>query len=140
MWNAETVVLAVVGGILTIVSGAGFWQYLTHRKDEPVRRRDADIAAAHVSQQMALAVAEANRQTAESNRQDNSDLRKDLDRVRQDLAEESRRSDRLEQRLNWQAHVNQILRAWIEDIVLRWEELRHKATPPAQPRLPDPPE
>jgi hypothetical protein len=55
---SESTIVTIVVALLSLLGGAGFWGYMTNRKEAPIKKRDADIAVAHASQQMALAVAE----------------------------------------------------------------------------------
>ena len=68
-------VLSIILGTLGVLGSAGFWGYKQSRKEAPIKKRDADLAVAETSQQMALAVAIAARE-------DNVTLRADLEKDR----------------------------------------------------------
>lgn len=128
-------IVPVTLGVLSVAGGAGFWGYLQSRKDQPVKQKDADIAAAEKSQQMALAVAD--------------DLREDMIRLRADFNAErdarnalSGRFDQLSEHVREQDNTIQRLRrgwhAWAaawDDMVANWDLLRHRDTPPARPNI-----
>jgi hypothetical protein len=132
---SESTIAVIIGGILAVLGGAGFWTYMSHRKDAPIKKRDADIAAAHISQQMALANAE--------------DLRVDLGRVREEVKEErtarealSTRFEALQKTVNEQADTISSLRrvirifndAWAS-LEANWQILRLQETAPSKPYI-----
>lgn len=131
----ETTITVIIGGLLAVLGGAGFWTYMSHRTDAPIKKRDADVAAAHVSQQMAIANAE--------------ELRKDVDRIRGDLNHEreqreelSTRFEALQTKVNEQADTISSLRriirifndAWAS-LEANWQILRLQETAPSKPYI-----
>lgn len=131
----DSVVMIIVGA-LGVLGGGGFWGYWQSRKDQPVKKRDADLAAAEKSQQMALAVAD--------------DLREDLTRLRTDLNAErdarntlAGRFDQLEVTVREQNRTITVLRevartwdaAW-QQLTKDWATLRLRDTAPERPLLP----
>lgn len=125
----------IIVAVLAILGGTGYWGYRQSRKEAPVKKRDADLAAAEKSQQMALAVA--------------GDLRTDLIRLRADLDAEraargtlSDRVDELGKRINEQSGTIRALReglrmwanAW-DNLVRNWDTLRLLDQPPEQPKV-----
>ena len=125
--NEQTIVTIVVA-VLSLLGGAGFWGYLTNRKEAPIKKRDADVAVAHQSQQMALAIAE--------------DLRQDVGRIRTELAEEREARKALAARVDAQESTIQGLRgavrafrdAWA-NLTANWQVIRLQDNPPAEPRI-----
>ena len=132
---SESTVVAIVVAVIGLLGGAGFWGWLQSRKEAPIKKRDADIAAAHTSQQMALAIAD--------------DLRTDVGRLRTDLDAERRAREglgsevrELRQKVEEQADVILALRravrafkdAWA-DLTANWHTVRLQETPPRQPHI-----
>lgn len=129
---SETSIVAIIGALFALLGGAGFWGFLQNRKEAPIKKRDADVAAAHTSQQMALAVAD--------------DLRTDVGRLRDDLnaerEERKREVGELRQKVEAQADTIQNLRravrafkdAWAE-ITANWSVVRLQDTPPVAPYI-----
>ena len=132
---SEASIVTIIVGVLGVLGGGGFWGYRQFRKEAPVKKRDADIAVAEKSQQMALAVAE--------------NMRKDVERLRTDLNTErdarqtlTGRVDSLETQVREQNRTIQILReavrlfnaAW-DDLTHRWHTLRQSEHPPARPHI-----
>lgn len=125
--------VALILGVLGVLGGGGVWTYLQSRKDAPVKKRDADIAAADQSVQMALSVA--------------SDLREDVGRLRSELGtERSERiqlSGRVEELSAQLAASNRItekvrnafheLSAWADDVIAKWHIIRLEDAPPKKP-------
>lgn len=125
----------IIIAFLGVVGGTGFWQYWTSRKKAPIEQKDADIAHAEKSQQMAMAIAD--------------DLREDYVRLRADLGSEreerqklSGRVDGLETHIREQARTIGTLRdavrifsaAW-DDLELRWHEYRLSDKPKQRPHV-----
>lgn len=129
---SESSIVSIIGALFVLLGGAGFWGFLQNRKEAPIKKRDADVAAAHVSQQMALAVAD--------------DLRTDVGRLREDLnheREERKREVReLRQTVELQNDTIASLRravrafrdAWAE-ITANWADIRLRDTPPVAPYI-----
>ena len=125
---SETSIVAIILGVLTILGGGGFWGYKQFSKEAPVRKRDADIAVAEKSQQMALAVAES--------------TRKDLERYAAQMNILTGRVESLETQVREQNRTIQTLReavrlfhaAW-DDLTYRWHTVRQSEHPPARPNI-----
>lgn len=129
------IVLPIILGILGVLGGTGYWGYRQSRREAPVRQRDADIAAAERSQQMALAVAD--------------DLREDVGRLRNELGEERTRvntlsgrveelSAQLSQQSQLLASVKDSFRTlsnWVDSILENWDTIRHNAEAPRKPTI-----
>lgn len=128
-------VVTLIVGLLAAVLGGGFWQYRQSRKDAPIQKRDADIAVAETSQQMALASAQR--------------LEADVIRLAAGLVTESEarqelsgRVSSLETRIVEQDRTIGKLRdavrifsaSW-DDLVLRWAVVRVSEIPPSKPRI-----
>lgn len=128
-------VVPLILGFLTLLGSGGIWTYRQSRKEAPIRKRDADIAAADQSVQMALAVATAARE-------DNISLRKDLDKERgerqtlagrvDELANHIREQDRTISGLREALRVLSI--GW-DDLIQRWHVLRLEDRPPPKPSV-----
>jgi hypothetical protein len=132
---SEQTLVTLGVAVLSLLGGAGFWGWLTSRKEAPIKKRDADVAVAHTSQQMALAIAE--------------DLRLDVGRLRGDVDAERKAREslgtevqELRQRVEAQAGTIDRLRravrafqdAW-EYITTNWQVVRLQDSPPQQPRI-----
>lgn len=132
---SESTVVTVVVAIISLLGGAGFWGYMSSRKEAPIKQRDADVAVAHQSQQMAMAIAE--------------DLRKDVDRIRGDVATERKAREALGQEVadlretvGRQADTIASLRRAVRDfreawanMRANWHTIRLQEFPPTEPRL-----
>lgn len=131
----ESTVVAVVVGLIGVLGGAGFWGFLISRKEAPIKKRDADVAVAHTSQQMALALAE--------------DLRTDLGRLRGDVDTERKAREELgaqvaelRDKVGKQDRTIQALRhavrtfqdAW-HHLTANWATIRLLENPPQEPRV-----
>ena len=128
-------VLSIILATLGILGSAGFWGYRQSRKEAPIKKRDADLAVAETSQQMALAVAIAARE-------DNVTLRADLDKERSALQVLSGRVDELSSQVREHNHTISRLRealstlsnAW-DELAANWSTLRLKDEPPPKPTI-----
>lgn len=132
---SESTVAAIVVALFAALGGSGFWVWLNGRKEAPIKKRDADIAVAHTSQQMALAVAD--------------DLRTDVTRLRADLNHErtereglGTKLEALQQKVEAQADTISSLRrvvrifndAWAS-LEANWQILRLQETAPSKPYI-----
>lgn len=125
---SEQTIVTIVVGLLSLLGGAGFWGYMTNRKEAPIKKRDADVAVAHQSQQMALAIAE--------------DLREDVGRIRSELNEEREARKALALRVDKQESTIQGLRAAVRafrdawaNLTANWQVIRLQDYPPAEPHI-----
>lgn len=128
-------IVPIILGILGVLGGTGYWGYRQSRREAPVRQRDADIAAAERSQQMALAVAD--------------DLREDVDRLRNELGAEreerkglSSEVGELREQLRQQNKVVDSVRSafqhlsrWVDGIIADWDTVRQSTEAPQRPDL-----
>lgn len=134
---SETSIVAIILGVLTLVGsvGGGYWGHKQIRKEAPVRKRDADIAVAEKSQQMAMAI-------ADDLREDYGRLRTDLNSEREERQKLAGRVDSLETQIREQNRTIQRLReairtfnaAW-DDLTHRWHHYRASEHPPARPNI-----
>lgn len=123
--------MPIILGLLTILGGTGFWGYKQSRKDAPIKKQEAEIAAADKTVQMALAVATAAKAHSEG--------------VGKEMGELKGRVDGLERQVREQEHTISGLRevvrafssAW-DDLTARWETLRQQDKPPPKPRTYNP--
>ena len=128
-------VLPIILGLLAVLGGTGFWGYKQSRKEAPIKKRDADLAVAETSQQMALAVAIAARE-------DNITLRADLDKERGALQVLSGRVDELSTQVREHNRTISRLRealstlsnAW-DEMAEQWATLRLSDEPPPKPTV-----
>lgn len=144
----ETAVIAIIVAVIGIFGGAGLWQFLIHRQDRPIKKRDADIAAAHASQQMALASANDARESAEYFRAEvelirnalleERDKRRELDRR---LCEMSAKYDRenaqLRARVETLAQSFRMLSDAWDRLEADWNIIRTRENPPVRPITPE---
>lgn len=126
-------VLPIILAVLGFLGSAGFWGYRQSRKEAPVKKRDADIAAADQSVQMALAVATAARE-------DNASLRVDLNTEREARQTLAGRVEGLETHVREQDRtirglrdVVRVLSDWADDVIANWHTLRLEDVPPKKP-------
>lgn len=132
---SETSIVAIIVAVLAILGGGGFWGYRQFSKEAPVRKRDADIAVAEKSQQMALAV-------ADDLREDYTRLRTDLNAEREERQKLTGRVDSLETHIREQDKTIRTLRdavrlftaAW-DDLTNRWQHYRQSEHPPPRPNV-----
>jgi hypothetical protein len=124
----ETTLVALVVAVTGVLAGAGFWGYLSSRREAPIKKRDADVAVAHQSQQMALAIAEA--------------LRTDMTDIRAELKTEREARQALAARVDKQENTIQGLRAAVRafreawaNLTYNWHVLRLQETAPPEPRV-----
>jgi len=132
---SEASIVTIIIAVLGVLGGGGYWGYSQFSKEAPVKKRDADIAVAEKSQQMALKVAE--------------DMRKDVERLRADREQDRERLqtltgrvDSLEGQIREQNRTIQALRealrlfnaAW-DDLTQRWHHHRQSEHPPARPHI-----
>lgn len=127
--------MPIIVALLAALGGTGFWGYRQSRKEAPIRQRDADIAAADQSVQMALAVATAARE-------DNISLREDLNKERGERQTLAGRVEGLETHVREQDRTISGLRealrvlsnGW-DDLIQRWHVLRLDDRPPPKPSI-----
>ncbi|MGC0270820.1 hypothetical protein ACPROK_14765 [Glutamicibacter soli] len=132
---SESSIVAIILGVLTLLTGGGFWGYRQFSREAPVRKRDADIAVAEKSQQMAMAI-------ADDLREDYGRLRTDLNSEREERQKLAGRVDSLETQIREQNRTIQRLReavrtfnaAW-DDLTHRWQHYRASEHPPARPNI-----
>ena len=129
------VVLPIILAVLAVLGGTGFWGYRQSRKEAPVKKRDADIAAADQSVQMALAVA--------------GDLREDVGRLRTELGTEreerqklSGRVEELSAQLAASNRANGMVRTafhelstWVDGVLANWATVRLRSEAPIKPSI-----
>lgn len=132
---SETAIVSIILGILTLLGSGGVWGYRQFKKEAPVKKRDADIAVAEKSQQMAMAIAD--------------DLREDYTRLREDLNTERDARQALTGRVDGlETHIRElngtirhlreavrVLTVWGNDIVARWAVIRMHQEPPPMPHI-----
>lgn len=130
---SEAGIVAIIIGVLGILGGGGFWTYRQSRREAPVRQRDADLAVAEKSQQMAMVIAVA--------AQENSDrLRVEVGAEREARQQLTGRVESLETRIREQdrtiSHLRRALQffteAW-DDLTHRWDYHRAQDHPPDRP-------
>jgi peptidoglycan hydrolase CwlO-like protein len=132
---SENSVVAIVIGLFGLLASAGFWTYMSNRKEAPIKKRDADIAAAHTSQQMAIA-------NAEELRKDVNRIRGDLDHERTQREELGTKFEALQKKVDEQADTISSLRrvirifndAWAS-LEANWQILRLQETAPRKPYI-----
>ena len=132
---SEGSIIAIIVALLGVVGGGGYWGYKQFSKEAPVKKRDADIAVAEKSQQMAMAI-------ADDLRKDYTRLRTDLNAEREERTKLSGRVDSLETHIREQDRTIRSLRdavrlftaAW-DDLVNRWDHYRISDKPPPRPKI-----
>lgn len=132
---SEGSIIAIIVALLGIVGGGGYWGYKQFSKEAPVKKRDADIAVAEKSQQMAMAI-------ADDLREDYTRLRTDLNAEREERTKLSGRVDSLETHIREQDRTIRSLRdavrlftaAW-DDLTNRWDHYRQAEHPPPRPHV-----
>ena len=132
---SEASIVTIIIGVLGLLGGGGFWGYKQFSKEAPVKKRDADIAVAEKSQQMALKV-------AEESRNDVKRLRDELNAEREARHTLTGRVDSLEGQVREANRTIQTLReairlfhaAW-DDLTHRWHVVRQSEQPPTRPHV-----
>lgn len=132
----------IVAIVVALLAGGGLWTFLATlvpKKEPPIKKADAETVAAHTSQQMTLELLHDVQKELRETRE-NADreyrARLCLESKVQGL-QADREADRQELGLLRQA-LEVLIGGW-RDIQERWEELRHRAEPPALPRIHVPP-
>lgn len=124
--------------LIVALVGSGAWgAYATLRvakREAPIKKRDADVAAAHTSQQMALALANELQEELVRVRQDVKDEREarqrtdvEVELLKEQRAEDTRTIGKLRQAV-------EMFMAWGRHLQTHWDEIRAK---PHAPVLPD---
>lgn len=132
---SEASIVTIIIAVLGVLGGGGYWGYRQFSKEAPVKKRDADIAVAEKSQQMAMAI-------ADDLREDYSRLRTDLNAEREERQKLTGRVDSLESQVREQNRTIQRLReavrlfnaAW-DDLAHRWHVVRQSEHPPTRPHI-----
>ena len=132
---SETAIVSIILGVLTLLGGGGVWGYRQFKQEEPVKKRDADIAAADTSVQMALSIAKAAREHSEA-------LGRELETERGARKELSGRVDDLYGEIRSLRGTVRLLReavrifnaAW-DDLAYRWHEHKLADKPPPRPHV-----
>lgn len=127
-------VVPLILGFLTLAGSGGLWAYLSHRKEAPIKKEEADIAAADKTVQMALAVATAAREgqvqlTADlaKERGERQTLSGRVDELSSQVREQNRTISRLREALSTFSN------AW-DDMSTKWSILRLSDEPPPRPK------
>lgn len=132
---SDTAVVGVILGILGVLSGTGYWGYRQFKKEAPIKKRDADIAAAGANVQMAIDNAAAALAYSQS-------LAKDLEAEREARQNLSGRFEGLEKHIRELNGTIGSLRdsvrifsvAW-DDLDRRWQVLRLSEHAPTRPHI-----
>lgn len=132
---SETAIVSIILGVLGILGGGGIWGYRQFKREEPVKKRDADIAAAGTNVQMAISIATA----AQSHSEGLAEL---LNAEREARVQLAGRLDGLETHIRELNGTIRSLRdvvrlftnAW-DDLSQRWHEHRLSDQPPPRPHV-----
>lgn len=127
------VVVPLILGFLGLLGSGGVWTYRLSRKEAPIKKEEADIAAADKTVQMALAVATAAREgqvqlTADlaKERGERQTLSGRVDELSSQVREQNRTISRLREALSTFSN------AW-DDMTTTWATLRLSEDPPPRP-------
>ena len=125
----------LITAVLGIPGGAGLWQYLSNRRDRPLRAKEVENATQEVETTTATAVQAIYSGVL-------GDLRTELDRLSTEVASQGNQIKELRTALRAQETVNSILRtviqtasAWIDDLHHRWDYHRAQPSAPPKPHL-----
>lgn len=136
-------IVTITIGVLGVFGGGGFWVYRQSRRDAPVRQRDADLAVAEKSQQMAMVIAVAAQENSERAQQDSDRLRLDMEKERTERHLLTTRVVSLEHQVKEQgrtiSHLRRTVQAFSEawdDLVAHWDHHRTQKHPPERPFVP----
>lgn len=125
---SETGVVAVIVALL----GSGAWNaigaWLKARREEPITRRDAELANTERTQAMTLALLEQVQEQYASERAARIALAAEVKEIRERHEAESRQITRLRAGLD-------ALLAWGERLHANWDYLRQQSTPPPLPKI-----
>lgn len=123
----------IMGVMLAVLGGTGFWGYRQSRKEAPVKKAEAEVAIAEKSQQMALAIATRLDQDVKTLRGDLATANTNLLVLTGRVDEQGTQLREQESTIN---HLRDAVRifsdAW-DDLILRWDTHRQSTTAPAKP-------
>lgn len=139
---SETSIVSIVLAFITLLGGGGgLVALLKYKNEAPLKQRDADMATAKASQEMALASAQAHYESS-------TFYQSQVKGLQSALTEEQKCRRRLEERMNrMEEHVSKqddtvsnltwavrtFSRAW-DDLIDNWAELRLRENPPSKPK------
>lgn len=143
---SEQSIVSIVLTLITVLGGGGgVVAFFRYRNEAPIKQRDADIAVAKTSQEMALASAQAHYESSTFYQSQVKDLQSNLNEEserRENLRETlERRMTRMEEHIREQDQtvtkltmaVRAFSRAW-DDLIENWAMLRERDHPPAKPK------
>lgn len=127
--------------IIVALLGSGVWQavesFIKSRREEPITRRDTEIAATERTQAMTLALLDQVQEQYESERTARIALAAEVKEIRArneaEIREIREQSAYDSQQIRKLRVALDALLAWGARIHLNWEQLRKQATPPALP-------
>ena len=131
-------VLSIILATLGVLGSAGFWGYKQSRKEAPIKKRDADLAVADKSQQMAMAIATrldtellAMKADLTTERGERQTLGGRVDELAAQVREQDRTITGLRE------VVRSFSSAW-DSLVRDWHILRLEESPPPKPHTHNP--
>lgn len=121
--------------------GGGVLAYIKYRKETPLRQKDADMAAARTSQEMALASAQAHYESSTYYQSQVKELRNSMNTEVEARKRLEDRMIRMEQHTRTQdltistlsEAVKAFSLAW-DHLTENWARLRQQDTPPPKPK------
>lgn len=132
----EAVIASIIVAIISIAGSAGFWNYRQSRRAEPVTQRSADLAVAHTSQEMALAVAAAAQAYSQEIDRVLGETRAELHALTGRFTALETYVREQEKTVRRQAHHLRILSEAWDNMISSWPTLRLGDMAPPKPHLP----
>lgn len=144
---SETIIIAIIGGVVTIISAPAIWGFLKSRKEEPLKHKESERAEELQEDQRALSYAKDARDDARQAREHAEWIAARLEQVTAEVTRERDNRRELGERVRKQeAHtrqqdqkISQLERvikvfsdAW-DDLIENWSIYRQRDEPPPRP-------
>lgn len=132
------IIIAIIG----LGGGGSIWGWLKSRKEAPITKRDADIAAMRSVDEMRQAFTDDVVEQYKAQRVENQETRVQMKELRKTLGGVTDRLATLEEHTLHQdktiRNLGKVIDTWVawgEDIVKRWNVIRMQDRPPDMPTV-----